>query len=1253
MASAALGQELTCSICLDLYTDPVTLRCGHNFCRVCIDQVLTTQDGSGGYSCPECRAEFQERPALQRNITLCNVVENFRSTHGADNIIFCTYCVDSPVPAAKSCLLCAASLCEKHLRVHSKEPEHVLTDPSRCLEKRKCPIHKKILEYYCTEDATCICVSCCLVGEHRGHNMESLDEASEKKKKKLKDVLQKLQTKRQKTQKKVKSLEKCRKKINEKQFGEAERVTALFIDLRRRLDDLEKKILSEISRQRQKESRSLTDVIQKLEREKEELSRKMQDIEEMCNMTDPLTVLQEPDTGDLYDPEVEEGNEDTGGDDGGDEDRGGDDGGDEDTEGDDGGDEDTEGDDGGDEDTEGDDGGDEDTEGDDGGDEDTEGDDGGDGDTEGDDGGDGDTEGDDGGDGDTEGDDGGDGDTEGDDGGDGDTEGDDGGDGDTEGDDGGDGDTEGDDGGEEDTGGDDGVAELISGLSRTLSDIIRGINVTFYVQDPADISLDIDTAANNLLISDDLKTATWTRTRQNRPDTAERFLYYQVMSRSYITSGRHYWDVEISGAEMWRVGVCYPNIDRRGDQSHIGDNNKSWALFGGRACNNQYAVRHDSNNIQLPHQISSDRVRIYVDYEAGELSFYALCDPIRHLHTFTTRFSEPLHAVLYAWGGSINISGGGARERTRRISHDLLLIVVSQTSPCAVTVSHTHWSPTCTELYFHFLLLLSAMASAALGQELTCSICLDLYTDPVTLRCGHNFCRVCIDRVLTTQDGSGGYSCPECRAEFQERPELQRNITLCNVVENFRADNIVFCTYCVDSPVPALKSCLLCEASLCEKHLRVHSKGPEHVLTDPSRSLEKRKCPTHKKILEYYCTEDATCICVSCCLVGDHRGHNMESLDEASEKKKKKLKDVLQKLTTKRQKTQKKVNSLEKCRKKINEKQFGEAERVTALFIDLRRRLDDLEKKILSEISRQRQKESRSLTDVIQKLEIEKEELSRKMQDIEEMCNMTDPLTVLQEPDTGDLCDPEEEGGDGYTEGPDGGDGYTEGPDGGDGYTEGPDGGDRGAELISGLSRTLSDIIGGINVTFYVQDPADISLDVNTAANNLLISDDLKTATWTLTEQNRPDTAKRFLYYQVMSRSYITSGRHYWDVEVSGAGSWRVGVCYPSIDRKGRQSCIGDNNKSWGLCVAQYNNQYVVRHNSNNIQLPHQISSDRVRIYVDYEEGELSFYELCDPIRHLHTFTTRFTEPLHAVLYVDNGSINISGGGARERTRRM
>ncbi|XP_075188218.1 E3 ubiquitin/ISG15 ligase TRIM25-like [Anomaloglossus baeobatrachus] len=207
------------------------------------------------------------------------------------------------------------------------------------------------------------------------------------------------------------------------------------------------------------------------------------------------------------------------------------------------------------------------------------------------------------------------------------------------------------------------------------------------------------------------------------------------------------------------------------------------------------------------------------------------------------------------------------------------------------------------------------MASADLSDELLCSICLSIFKDPVTLKCGHNFCRVCIDLVLDTQDKFGLYSCPACRGEFQERPALIRNINLHNVAECFLPEqeeiNGICCTYCVDSPVPAVRSCLLCEASLCEKHLRVHNKSPEHILSDPSTSLEKRKCSVHKKILEYYCTEDAACICVSCSLTGEHRGHRVEMLDEASEKKKEKLRNVLQKLTTKREKTEERVQSLE------------------------------------------------------------------------------------------------------------------------------------------------------------------------------------------------------------------------------------------------------------------------------------------------------------------------------------------------------
>ncbi|XP_077327677.1 E3 ubiquitin-protein ligase TRIM39-like [Lithobates pipiens] len=520
------------------------------------------------------------------------------------------------------------------------------------------------------------------------------------------------------------------------------------------------------------------------------------------------------------------------------------------------------------------------------------------------------------------------------------------------------------------------------------------------------------------------------------------------------------------------------------------------------------------------------------------------------------------------------------------------------------------------------------MASGDLRAKLECSVCLNIYTDPVTLRCGHNFCRVCIDGVLDTQEGSGGYSCPECRKKFPDRPALQSNITLRDIAETFlspqpdQEESGVFCTHCVDYPVPAVRSCLLCEVSLCDKHLRVHKKSPEHVLCDPTLSMESRKCSVHKKILEYYCTEDETCICVSCSLAGEHRGHQVETLGEASEKKKETLRNVLQKLLTKREETEERVQSLQEHRRKVEEEAAGDTERVTALFRDLRRRLEDLEKRALRHISGRAERISISIRD----LEIKKEELSRKLRHIEELCNVTDPLTVLQESDTGDLCDTE--------------DGDNEDRERHEELLH--DGG--GLDVVGVLHTGLSDIITEVNVYSYIQRAADILLDVNTAHYDLQISDDRKTVSGSDIDQNPPETPERFqgYYPQVLSSRSFSSGRHYWEVDVGGSHKWRVGMCYPSIGRRGEESGIGCNKKSWGL--VRYNNQYKVIHNSHETLLLPNPSSNRVRIDLDYEAGRISFYDLCDPIRRLRTFTTTFTEPLHAVLCVWEGYIKICGG---------
>ncbi|KAM5157537.1 LOW QUALITY PROTEIN: uncharacterized protein ACMZJ9_008869 [Mantella aurantiaca] len=1120
MASADLRAELECSVCLNIYTDPVTLKCGHNFCRVCIDRVLDTQGGSGGYSCPECRQKFQDRPALHRNITLRNIAGNFQSAEPCQEQsgVFCTYCVDSPVSAVRSCLHCEVSLCDKHLRVHKKSPEHVLTDPTSSLESRKCSVHKEVLKYFCTKDHICVCMSCFAIGGHKGHEMESLDEASGKKKETLRNVLQKLVTTREKTEERVRSLQEHRKKVEEEAAGDTERVTALFIDLRRHLEVLEKRVLREISGRAERDSMSIVEMIRDLEIKKDELSRKMCHIEELCNMTDPLTVLQESDTGDLCDTE-----------DGDDEDRE-----------------------------------------------------------------------------------------------------------------------------RHDKLLHDGGGLDVAGILHTgLSDIITEVNVYFPIPEDTYILLDVNTANNNLHISDDRKTVSRSQIKQNRPETPERFQFYpQVLSSRSFSSGRHYWEVDVGGSDYWIVGMCYPSIDRRGGESAIGWNKKSWGLI---RDNNQYGMRHDRKVIPLSANISSNRVRIDLDYEAGRISFYDLCDPIRHLHTFTTTFTEPLHAGIYVWRGYIKICGGnrGMQRRSQScpsapsarsmtlLSKVFMAINQNHRKPQSKSqlsltlcrrmgLTQRHSSPA-SDTFTFISLLLPAMASADLRAELECSVCLNIYTDPVNLKCGHNFCRVCIDRVLDTQGGSGGYSCPECREKFLKRPTLRRNITLCNIAETFHSvppgqdQSGVFCTHCVDSPVPAVRSCLLCEVSLCDKHLRVHKKSPEHILTDPTSSLESRKCSVHKKILEYFCTEDDTCICMSCFAIGGHKGHEMESLDEASGKKKETLRNVLQKLVTMREKTEERVRSLQEHRRKVEEA-AGDTERVTALFIDLRRRLEVLEKRVLREISGRAERDSMSIVEMIRDLEIKKDELSRKMRHIEELCNMTDPLTVLQESDTGDLCDTE--------------DGDDEDRERYDKLLH--DGG--GLDVAEILHTGLSDIITEVNVYFPIQEDTYILLDVNTAQNKLYISDDRKTVSWSDIEQNRPETPERFQYWsQVLSSRSFSSGRHYWDVDVGGSDVWIVGMCYPSIDRRGgKQSRIGYNKKSWGL--DRYYNQYWMRHDSNEIPLPANISSNRVRIDLDYEAGRISFYDLCDPIRHLHTFTTTFTEPLHAGIYVWGGYIKICGG---------
>ncbi|NWX56119.1 TRI25 ligase, partial [Promerops cafer] len=178
-----------------------------------------------------------------------------------------------------------------------------------------------------------------------------------------------------------------------------------------------------------------------------------------------------------------------------------------------------------------------------------------------------------------------------------------------------------------------------------------------------------------------------------------------------------------------------------------------------------------------------------------------------------------------------------------------------------------------------------------LEEELTCSICLCLFSSPVTVPCGHNFCASCLE--LSWAGLSGGFSCPQCRATFAARPQLQKNTVLCRVVEQLQGrpgdkgeeeqenedgdgeagrcwagEPPVFCDSCREAP--AVQTCLTCTASFCAEHLRPHRDSPafrDHQLCPPLHDLQQRKCPQHNRLFEFFCSKHGVCIC-SLCLLG-------------------------------------------------------------------------------------------------------------------------------------------------------------------------------------------------------------------------------------------------------------------------------------------------------------------------------------------------------------------------------------------------
>ncbi|NWW72972.1 TRI25 ligase, partial [Climacteris rufus] len=261
---------------------------------------------------------------------------------------------------------------------------------------------------------------------------------------------------------------------------------------------------------------------------------------------------------------------------------------------------------------------------------------------------------------------------------------------------------------------------------------------------------------------------------------------------------------------------------------------------------------------------------------------------------------------------------------------------------------------------------------SGLEEELTCSICLCLFSSPVTVPCGHNFCASCLE--LSWAGLSGGFSCPQCRATFASRPQLQKNTVLCRVVEQLQGraggqeeeeeeeeegvgaagcgagEPPVSCDSCRE--LPAVQTCLTCTASFCAEHLRPHRDSPafrDHQLCPPLRDLQQRKCPQHNRLFEFFCSRHGACIC-SLCLLG-HKLCPTSPLEEAKAAAQSVLKKKLVELHNQSERTARAMSTVRTRQTQTAETASRKKELIRNEFSEIKAAIEERENEIMKAIT--------------------------------------------------------------------------------------------------------------------------------------------------------------------------------------------------------------------------------------------------------------------------------------------------------------
>ncbi|XP_016397183.1 E3 ubiquitin-protein ligase TRIM39-like [Sinocyclocheilus rhinocerous] len=508
-----------------------------------------------------------------------------------------------------------------------------------------------------------------------------------------------------------------------------------------------------------------------------------------------------------------------------------------------------------------------------------------------------------------------------------------------------------------------------------------------------------------------------------------------------------------------------------------------------------------------------------------------------------------------------------------------------------------------------------ASSSGPLNEELQCSICLDGFTDPVTTPCGHNFCRTCLNKHWTNTHIC---FCPLCKEKFSRRPDLKINITLREVVQHFNEKlnpgrSEVFCDFCEGIKQKAMKSCLTCQSSYCETHLEPHHRVQrlkKHTLINAVENLEDYICQKHERPLELFCRDDQMSVCLSC-TEGDHRTHNTVPIEEESQQKKARLVQtqagVQQMIQDRMKKIQEIQHSVEN-RKQEEEADASRAEGIE-IFTDLILSIQRCQSELLLMMEEQQKAAEKQAEDLIKELQQEITDLKKRNTELEQLSHTDDHLHLLL---VFSFLHSHL---------------HTKN------WTEISIDSDvnvlslhRALTQLEKTYETLNEKLCQTGLKWAQKYTVDVTLDPDTAYPYLILSDDGKHVSLGDIEQDVPENPKRFDVISVLAKEGFSSGKFYYEVQVKGKTEWNLGVARESINRK-ETNTMAPVDGYWAV-ILRNENEYDACENPS-VSLSLRVKPEIVGVFVDYEEGLVSFYDV-ESSFHIHSFTGQtFTDRLY------------------------